>query len=50
MDSPIGQQAYAEIKHYQLHGPPMALSIGYQTRKDRWKALMKWTRPYAERL
>jgi uncharacterized protein len=37
MDSPIGQQAYAEVKHYQMHGPPMALSIGYKTRKDRWK-------------
>jgi HK97 family phage prohead protease len=37
LDSPYGRQAYAEVKFYQLNGPPMELSIGYKTRKDRWE-------------
>jgi HK97 family phage prohead protease len=37
LESPYGQQAYAEVRFYQDHGPAMELSIGYKTRKDRWE-------------
>jgi HK97 family phage prohead protease len=37
LDSPYGQQAYSEVKFYEQHGPPMEMSVGYKTQKDRWE-------------